>query len=136
MYYFEAENIRFELIFDKFYEEDYKVGCPYNTFLFINVSSYGFCGTSEWTIDFNELAEFAYRFKKMHEVLTGELELKDKEYGSFLKVKCDGLGGFNFTGKLISSSFQKLEFNFALDQSYLKKFVEKLYSDFGKDFDE
>jgi len=56
------------------------------------------------------------------------------EYGSKLEIKCDNLGQITFSGKLISSSFQKIEFDFTLDQTYFKSFVEKLYNDFAKNY--
>lgn len=134
MYSFETQDIRFELIYDKCYEEDLKIGNPYNTILYINVDSFGFSGRSEWTVDFYDLQEFAYKLKKLYDDLKGELQFKDREYGSILKIECDKLGNFCFSGELRSAAFQKLIFDFALDQTFIKSFVETLYIDYGKNF--
>lgn len=134
MYSFETSDVKFELLFGECFENDYKMGNPYNTVIYINIDSYGYSGKSEWTIDFYEFQQFAYKFSKLYEDLIGELQLEDKEYGSRLNVKCDNTGKFVFTGKLISSTFQKLEFNFIVDQTFLNDFVKKLFNDYGKNF--
>jgi len=134
MYNIETSDIKFELLFGECCEDDYKMGNPYNTVIYINVVAYSFSGKSEWTLDFYEFQKFAYEFNKLYLDLKGELQLKDREYGSSLNVKCDNTGNFIFTGKLISSTFQKLEFNFSIDQTFLKDFVMKLFNDYGKNY--
>lgn len=137
MYSVETQSSKLELDNIKCYEEDYKRGNnPYNSTLSMNVQVDGFCGQSEWTIDFDDLKEFAYKLKKLYDDLKGELQLADREYGSILKIKCENSGHICFSGKLIGSTFQKLEFQFVIDQTYLKTFAEKLYNDFGMDFQE
>lgn len=132
MYCFTAEDVKFELIFVKCFDEEYKNGNPYNTFININIYSYGFFGTSQWTVDFDDLKEFAYKLKKMYDNLKGVLEFSDKDYGSNIRIECDGLGHFIFKGKLVGCTLQKLEFDFTVDQTYLKRFVDNLYADFVK----
>lgn len=134
MYKIETSDIKFELRFGDFFEDDYKMGNPYNTIIYVNVAVCDFSGKSEWTLDFYELQKFAYEMNKMYLDLKGELQLKDREYGSILNVKCDNTGWFIFTGKLIGSTFQKLEFQFSVDQTFLKDFVMKLFNDYGKNF--
>jgi hypothetical protein len=132
MYIFETSDIKFELLFGECFENDYKMGNPYNTVIYISIAVYGFSGKSEWTIDFDEFQQFAFLFNKLYTNLKGELQLEDKEYGSILNVKCDNIGKFIFTGKLIGSTFQKLDFNFTVDQTFLKDFAKKLFNDYGK----
>ncbi|MDR2090805.1 MAG: hypothetical protein LBP62_04040 [Clostridiales bacterium] len=133
-YSFETADVKFELIFGGVFAEDYDAGCPYNTVFYVNVDSYGFRGNSEWTVDFCEFQKFACEMNKLYGDLKGETELKDREYGSALAVKCDRKGHFTFNGKLVSGTFQKLEFNFSVDQTFLGQFVKNLFNDYGKDF--
>ncbi|MDR1698139.1 MAG: hypothetical protein LBR37_04480 [Erysipelotrichaceae bacterium] len=134
MYSFKTSDVKFELLFGQCFENDYKMGNQYNTVIYINIVSHGYSGKSEWTIDFYEFQQFAYQFNKLYADLKGELQLEDKEYGSRLNVKCDNTGKFLFTGKLISNTFQKLEFNFSVDQTFLNDFIKKLFNDYGKNF--
>lgn len=130
MYCVKNSDVKFELIFEKCYLEDYKKGNPYNTIILININSYGYYGNSEWTIDYKDLIDFSSKLNEMYMDLKGDLQFKDKNLGSYLFIKCDTTGKFIFSGKLINHMFQKLEFQFTLDQTYLKSFVEKIYKDF------
>lgn len=132
MYFFENEtkDIKFELDFFKYFEEDNKMGNPYNTIINVYVNSYGFCGQSQWTVDFKDFKKFIIDLRNLYENLRGDLQFKDREYDSILKIKCGKLGQISFSGILIDNNFQKMEFNFDIDQTYLKNFVEKLYKDF------
>jgi hypothetical protein len=132
MYYFETEDIRLEIGFERYDRKDHAAGNPYNTVLSVSARVRGFGGTSEWTVDFDEWKAFVRALKTLYDVLNGETELRDREYGSVLRVECDGTGHFAFSGKLIDGHGQKLEFHFTVDQTVVKDFAETLYSDFGK----
>lgn len=132
MFCFETENVKFGLSDIKVYEDEYKSGNPYNTSITVSVHSHGFYGTSDWTVDFSDFKLFVCGLKALYDNLVGEIGLNDRELGSFLKVKCDGCGHFNFCGKLVSETFQKFEFMFTVDQTNLKNFVKQLFQDFGK----
>lgn len=67
----------------------------------------------------------------MHRVLRGKTVLKDKGYGSCLWIACDRQGYFLFEGVLVSDTFQKLNFNFQIDQTYLSAFIGALWKDYG-----
>lgn len=132
MFCIETEDVRFVLSGIKIYAQEYKAGNPYNTSITVSVYFDRFYGTSEWTVDFNDFKRFVCGLKALYDNLVGEIGLNDRELGSFLKVKCDGCGHFNFCGKLVSETFQKLEFIFTVDQTDLKDFVEELFKDYGK----
>ena len=131
MYFFEAPDLRFELIFGNYYEEDARSGNPYNTLLSIFVSAYGYSGKAEWVLDFSEFQHFVCELNEMHRVLRGKTVLKDKGYGSCLWIACDRQGYFLFEGVLVSDTFQKLNFNFQIDQTYLAAFIGALWKDYG-----
>lgn len=134
MYSFETTDVKFELLFGECFDYNPKADNPYNTVIFINVYSHDFSGKSEWAISFKEFQRFAYELNKLYTNLKGKLQLADNEYGSQLNIKCDNTGKFNFTGKLVNYAFQKLEFNFTIDQTFLKDFIRRIFNDYGKLF--
>ena len=130
LYFFENEtkDIRFDLIFNKYYAED----PMYNTIIHINVKSSGFYGCSEWTVDINEFIKFIKELKEFYNKLNGKVKFVDREYGSSLNISCDKRGNILFEGTLkhYGHHCYKLEYEFEIEQSYMKNFVDQLYVDF------
>lgn len=103
----------------------------YNADLEVAVCSHGFSGKSDWTVHSEDIKAFIPKLHSLYETLReGEAELIDREYGSRLNIHGNGQGHFRFSGTLADGWFQKLEFEFSLDQTYLRRFVRDLYADF------
>lgn len=132
IYCVKAEDVELRIIVEDYNIEESKMGNKYNTILSVAVNSYGFCGNSTWIVDYNDLVCFANKLKQMFDNLCGQIKMQDRDLGSAINVECDQTGHFVFDGQIVSNTFQKLIFNFVLDQTYLKKFIYKIYEDFGK----
>lgn len=132
IYCVKAEDVELRIIVEDYNIEESKMGNKYNTILSVAVNSYGFCGNSTWIVDYNDLVCFANKLKQMFDNLCGQIKMQDRDLGSTINVECDQTGHFVFDGQIVSNTFQKLIFNFVLDQTYLKKFIYKIYEDFGK----
>lgn len=87
MYFFEAPDLRFELIFGNYYEEDARSGNPYNTLLSIFVSAYGYSGKAEWVLDFSEFQHFVCELNEMPPCFAGKDRFK-RQRVRFLPVDC------------------------------------------------
>ena len=131
VYCLKTEDIKLKIIVKDYNIEESKQGNKYNTVLSVAVNSYGFCGNSTWIVDYNDLVCFANKLKQMFDNLCGQIHIQERDLGSILNVQCDETGHFVFDGQIVSDTFQKLIFEFKLDQTYMKKFIYEMYIDFG-----
>lgn len=125
-----ADNFKFEFVIKSCDLDEEKNGNPYNSIVLIKVESDGFCGNTETIISAANLRLLLKKLTEMYNSLEGEITLKNLDYGSNLKIKCDKLGKFHFEGSLINFSFQQLQFNNIADQTYLNDFIKNLSDEF------
>ena len=126
-----SENFKFDFTIELCDLNEEKNGNPYNSSVSIKVESDGFCGMTEKTISSKNLRLFLANLTEMYNTLQGETVLKNLDYGSNLKIRCDKLGKFHFEGTIINDSFQQLQFNNIIDQTYMQDFIKNLLSEFG-----
>ena len=133
MYSITTENFRLE-INPEVNEED--ISYPINTHLHVAMSSSGFSlKDAIMEIDVKALAAFAFTLNELFETLTGTAELREP-YGAqdFLQFSADSGGHIKVKGKISGSDWnghtQKLDFENEFDQTYLKNFAKKLFSDY------
>ena len=126
-----SENFKFDFTIELCELNEEKNGNPYNSSVSIKVESDGFCGMTETTISAKNLRLFLANLTEMYNTLQGETVLKNLDYGSNLKIRCDKLGKFHFEGTIINDSFQQLQFNNIIDQTYMQDFIKNLLSEFG-----
>lgn len=108
---------------------EFQKGNPYNTNCSIEIYSNGFYGCTIFLINYKDLVLFINSLKDMYNNLSGKTSIKDYDYGSWLKIECDIVGNFIFSGLLINDSFQEFKFINKIDQTYLNDFLYNLISE-------
>lgn len=126
-----SDNFKFEFTIKHCDLEEEKRGNPYNSIVLIKVESNGFCGETETEISAKNLRIFLATLTDMYSKLKGGVSLENLDYGSNLKITCDKLGKIHFEGIIINYTFQQLQFNNLIDQTYLHTFVKNVLYEFN-----
>ena len=121
-----SNNFILEINIISIYLDEEKKGNPYNTICDISIESDGFFGKTQITTSYQILQKFINDLDNMYKLLIGKTKLTEFDFGTIINVKCNDTGKFVFEGVIINSSFQKLEFNNIVDQTYLHSFINDL----------
>ena len=131
-YRLESENFRLELN-PVSYENE--LDSPVNTAIGVKLSSYGFSAESELLVNVRMLKSFAVDLKQMFEELQGSARIEEP-YGekSFIEFTLATGGHIKVKGAIDNKAAygytQSLSFENEIDQTHLKDFCEKLFTDY------
>lgn len=122
-------------LFPEIHEQDFAYTVNVN--LGVKVSSYGYSADTFMDVGVQGIADFALQLKALYETLTGEARLEEPysvhNYIEFI-AKTDGhirvMGRLN--NKCTFGYMQEITFENMIDQTYLRRFVERLHADFSK----
>ena len=104
--------------------------------ILIEVHCYGFSGLSCFDAEDFLIADFALQLKDMYEKLEGVAKIQDLyETDSYIEFAAQKTGHVLIKGIIINGKCkhtQQLTFEYDVDQTYLKKFVSELVTDYSK----
>ena len=134
MYRIEADTFSLEL-FPEIHEQDFAY--PVNVNLGVKVSSYGYSADTFMDVGVQGIAEFALQLKNLYETLTGQARLEEPySVHNYIEFSVKTGGHIRVTGRLNNKSAfgytQEINFENEIDQTYLRRFVNRLHADFNK----
>lgn len=134
MYRIEADTLLLEL-FPEIHEQDFVY--PVNVTLGVKVSSYGYSADTFMDVGIQGIAEFASQLKALYETLTGEARLEEPySVHNYIEFIAKTGGHIRVMGRLNNKNAfgytQEINFENEIDQTYLTRFVNRLYADFSK----
>ena len=126
-YTLESNNFCLHLSLNVF-ENDIKY--PSNTIMTVAVTSDSFSAKADMDIDIKEFAEFASQLQVVYDTLSGEATIKEPfGYQKYISFHADKTGHITVKGFLCDDmKNNELHFENSFDQTYLKKFSQKLFS--------
>jgi len=134
MYRIEADTFILEL-FPEIHEQDFAY--PVNVNLGVKVSSYDYSADTFMDVGVQGIAEFALHLKELYETLTGEARLEEPYSAhNYIEFIAETSGHIRVMGRLNNKNAfgytQEINFENEIDQTYLRRFANRLFADFSK----
>lgn len=104
---------------------DAQVSC-YNTVFRVKVVSGEFAGAGEFECDWTEFLRFVSELNELYDFRRDEAELRDIEWGSWLRFLMNKVGSLTISGHLYGAAAQTLDFSLETDQTALQSFLQQI----------
>ena len=134
MYRIETDTFILELI-PEIYLQDFAY--PVNVTLGVKVSSYGYSAETFMDVGVQDIAEFAVQLNNLYETLEGEAKLEEPySVHNYIVFIAEPNGHIKVTGQLNNKNVfgytQEINFENEIDQTFLRSFIDQLFTDFRK----
>lgn len=106
------------------------MGSCYNTVCQWKVISGAFAGMGEWECDWQAFVNFSVELEQLYYFQRQEVELRDIEWGNWIRFTMDRTGHLTISGHLYKG--QTLEFEFGADQTALQPVLSQMKQDYRR----
>ena len=110
---------------------------PVNVTLGVKVSSYGYSAETFMDVRVQDIAEFAVQLNNLYETLEGEAKLEEPySVHNYIVFIAEPNGHIKVIGQLNNKNVfgytQEINFENEIDQTFLRSFIDQLFTDFRK----